>query len=245
MPETSPVARPPLSREPRAVPASHAIAWFTEAMRLWKRGPLTFVAMAVVVLLASVGAEPIPIAGFVAANVVAPLLACGLLYASLAADRDGRPRFMHIFAVFAAPLAAQASVVLAGFVALAIEAFVAYSVADVNILMPIKDVTTLPEGALFTIYAAGALATVPVTFVPMAALFDGESIGRAFAVSLRACALNVVPLLLLAAYSFGLILLGLASMGIGLLLAFPWIAAASYAAWKDVFGLAETSEIAR
>jgi hypothetical protein len=34
-------------------------------------------------------------------------------------------------------------------------------------------------------------------------------------------------------------MVGLATMGIGLLLAFPWIAAASYAAWKDVFGLSE------
>ena len=33
-------------------------------------------------------------------------------------------------------------------------------------------------------------------------------------------------------------MIGLATSGIGLLLALPWSAAASYAAWKDVFGVA-------
>jgi uncharacterized membrane protein len=34
-----------------------------------------------------------------------------------------------------------------------------------------------------------------------------------------------------------LLLIGLATMGVGLVLVLPWIAAASYAAWKDIFGL--------
>jgi uncharacterized membrane protein len=34
-----------------------------------------------------------------------------------------------------------------------------------------------------------------------------------------------------------LLLLGLATMGVGLVLVLPWMAAASYAAWKDIFGL--------
>ena len=75
------------SRAPRAVPAKHAFEWFAEAMRLWKRGPWSFSVMALVLLVVSVVLEPVPIAGFVAANVLAPLLATGLLYASLAADR--------------------------------------------------------------------------------------------------------------------------------------------------------------
>ena len=91
-------------------------------MRLWRRGPGTFCALAVVVVAASVALEPVPVAGFVAANVVAPLLACGLLYASLAADRGDRPRWSHLVAVFAAPLQAQAAVVVAGLLPFAVEA---------------------------------------------------------------------------------------------------------------------------
>ena len=44
-------------------------------------------------------------------------------------------------------------------------------------------------------------------------------------------------LALYALVSFLLLLAGLATMGVGLVLALPWIAAASYAAWKDVFAV--------
>lgn len=224
---------------PRAVPAGHAVLWFAEAMRLWKRGPMTFALMALVILIVTLVAEPVAIASFIAANVVAPLLACGLLYGSLGADRDGRPRLRQLVAVFAAPLPAQASVLVAAFFTFAVEALVAWSIAGLNLLLPLEDITHTPVETILAIYAASVLATLPVTFVPMAALFDGESLRGAFALSIRAFVMNVRPLLLLAMYSYALLLLGLATMGIGLLLAFPWISAASYAAWKDIFGLSE------
>jgi uncharacterized membrane protein len=225
------------SRVPRAVPASHALGWFTVAMRLWKRAPATFAAIAFVVVMTSLLLEPVPIAGFVAANVVAPLLACGLLFASLAADRGERARVAHLVAAFAAPLPAMVAIVLSGFVALAFEAFAAWQLAGVNLLLPLKDATDLPGSAILVIYAAGVLASLPVTFVPMAALFDGEGIRSAFALSLSAFARNVPALLLLAGYSYALLMVGLATMGVGLVLALPWIAAASYAAWKDIFAV--------
>jgi uncharacterized membrane protein len=48
---------------------------------------------------------------------------------------------------------------------------------------------------------------------------------------------------LLALFSLGLLVIGVATMGIGLVLALPLAAAASYAAWKDIFGLAARDPI--
>ncbi|MCC7327040.1 MAG: hypothetical protein IT521_09585 [Burkholderiales bacterium] len=193
--------------------------------------------MAVVVLVVSVALEPVPFAGFVAANIIAPLLACGLLYASLAADREGRPRFRDIAAVFVAPLPALATVLVASLAVLAVQAFAAWRLAGVNLLLPLADSQSLSGTSIVAIYAIGVLVSLPVTFVPMAALFDGERMRESLALSLRAAALNLAPLALFATYSFALLMLGLMTMGAGLVLAVPWIAAASYAAWKDVFGL--------
>jgi len=232
-----PESGPAPSRVPRAVPIGSAFTWFTEAIRLWKRGPASFVAIALAVLVTSVVFEPVPFAGFVAANIIAPLLACGLLYASLAADRNDRPRFRHLVVVFAAPASAQATVVAAGLFVLAAESFTAWQLAQVNLLMPIDDPAGLSGSAIVAIYAIGVLASLPVTFVPMAALFDGEGPGSAFSLSFRAFARNVPALSALALYSFVLLMLGLLTMGVGLVLALPWIAAASFAAWKEIFGL--------
>jgi len=69
-------------------------------------------------------------------------------------------------------------------------------------------------------------------------LFDGAGFRSAFAHSLAAFTRNPVALLLFGALSFALLMLGLATSGIGLLLALPWSAAASYAAWKDIFSVA-------
>lgn len=233
-------AGPPPVRVPRAVPPGRALAWFGEAIRLWKRAPFTFSAMAVAVLVASVALQPVPVAGLVAANVLAPLLACGLIYGSLAADRGDQPRISHLVAVFVAPLPAQGAIIAASLVVTLAESLVAWAMSGVNLLLPVSEAATLSPSAIVAIYAVGVLASLPVTFVPMAVLFDGARAGDAFASSWRACALNPRSMLGLAAYSYALLMVGLATTGIGLVLALPWIAAASYAAWKDIFGLTAT-----
>ena len=211
--------------------------WFAEAIRLWKRAPFTFSAMAVIVLVVSLVPYPIPVAGVIATNIVAPLLACGFLYGSLAADRNATPRFVHLFAVFATPLRTQFAVVAASLVITAVEGLMAWNLAGVNLLMPTYDASALSESAVLAIYAAGVAASLPLTFVPMAALFDAESPGAAFASSLRAFGRNVRPLASLGIYMYALLIVGIVTMGVGLVLGLPWIAAASYAAWKDVFAV--------
>ena len=224
-------------RESRGVPALHALAWYSEGMRLWKRGPATFAALAFITLVLSIAFEPIPVLGFIAANFIAPLVATGMLYASLAADRGDQPRLRHAIAPFAAPGAALATVVVASLVGFAAEAFSAWQLADANLLLPTGDAANLPLRVVIAIYGAGVAASLPLTFVPFAALFDGEDLRHAFATSARAFTRNVPALALYAGISLSLLLIGLATMGVGLVLVLPWMAAASYAGWKDIFGL--------
>jgi len=225
------------ARQPRAVPARHAFAWYSEAMRLWKRGPATFAGLAFVTLALTILLEPVPVAGFVASNLVAPLVATGLLYASLAADRGDAPLMRHAIAAFSAGPGAQAAVILSGLAAFAAEAWTAWALRGINLLLPTANAADLPLRVIAAIYAAGVLASLPLTFVPFAALFEGKGIRDACAVSMRAFVRNVAPLLLYAAMSFALLFLALATFGVGLILVLPWIASASYAAWKDIFAL--------
>ena len=61
--------------------------------------------------------------------------------------------------------------------------------------------------------------------------------GAAFAASWQAFVLNTLPLLAYAAASLVLLAFGLATMGLGLVLALPLWVASTYAAWKDIFGI--------
>ena len=105
-------------------------------------------------------------------------------------------------------------------------------------LSPADDAATMSAGVLVVTYAAGILASLPIMFVPFVALFDGGSFRAAFAQSLAAFNRNPGALLLFGALSFLLLMVGLATSGVGLLLALPWSAAASYAAWKEIFSVA-------
>jgi uncharacterized membrane protein len=220
------------------VPAAHATVWYAAAMRLWKRGPLPFTGLALVVLAVNLALGLVPVGGAIAAQFVLPLLECGLFYASLAADRGERPRMRHLLAVLAAPPRAQGAVIAAGLVIFATEAVVAQATGGINMLMPASQAESISGVALAATYAAGIAVSLPLMFVPFAALFDGAGFREAFAQSGAAFARNAAPLAFFGALSFLLLMVGLATSGIGLLLALPWSAAASYAAWKDIFGVA-------
>ena len=79
-------------------------------------------------------------------------------------------------------------------------------------------------------------------FVPFAALFERASFIQAFTTSARGFALNIAPLLIFGALALVLVLIGLLSFGFGLIAIFPLLSAASYAAWKDVYGIATPPE---
>src|SRR5512137_3005644 len=106
MSETPPpfvVAPPPVHLHPRIVPWRHALAWYEEAMRLFKRTPGAWIALAVVTIAAELALKAAPVAGSLLGEIVTPLVACGLIYAAAAADRGAAPSLLLAVAAFRAP----------------------------------------------------------------------------------------------------------------------------------------------
>jgi len=228
---------PPAHLQSRTVPWRHALAWYEDAMRLIKRAPVTWGALALVTLACEIGLEAIPDFGPMLGKIVVPLVACGMLYAAAATDRGAAPSLRHAFSAFAAPAPAIAAVITAGLVTFAAEALAAWWIAAINLLGAgsASSALTLPQ--VGGIYAIGILASLPLTFVPFHVLFEHVPARTAFAASWNAFVRNTVPLLVYAAASLVLLGFGLATMGIGLVIVLPLWAASSYAAWKDVFGV--------
>lgn len=227
-------------RAARAVPSAAAFAWYREAMRLWKRGPVTFGVLALATIIAEFALNMIP-SGVLLAQIAVPLVACGLLYGSLAADRGGRPRFGDLIAIAGASPGALLAVIASGVIVFIAEALTAYAIARINMLTPGSDDASMTPGVALAIYTIGIAVSLPLTFVPFAALFDGLSIQESFAQSIRGFSANVAPMSIYGVLSLALLLFGSATFGVGLLLALPWWAASSYAAWKDIFGVVDGS----
>jgi uncharacterized membrane protein len=220
---------------PHAVPWRHALAWFEEGMRLFKRAPGTWIALAFCALATELGLTALPEVGTLLAQLVAPLVAGGLVYAAAATDRGDAPLLRHAAAAFAAPVGALIALIVTSLVAFAGQGFAAWWLADANLLVPAAE-SELSGIEIVGVVTTGVLASLPVTFVPFLALLEGAPFGAAFRASWNAFALNTLPLVVYGTAALGLVGLGVATMGLGLLLALPLLATASYAAWKDIFG---------
>lgn len=222
-------------RLPRAVPFGRALDWYAQAMRLFKRAPATFCGLGFLTIATEVLLGLVPDAGVLASKVVTPLVACGMLYAAAAADAGESPRLAHAVAAFRAPPAGIAAVLAASGLTFLAEWWAADAIAGVNLLRLGEAATELSLGPVLAIYAVGIVVSLPLTFVPFLALFEGSGMAASFSRSLRAFNLNAPALLVYGTLSYALLLAGLLTSGIGLVLAFPLWAASSYAAWKDVF----------
>jgi hypothetical protein len=227
---------PPAHVHPRAVPWSHALAWYEDAMRLFKHAPATWAALALVTLASELVLDAIPGFGPLLGKLVTPLVACGLVYAAAAADRRERLSLSSPFRAFGASGGAIAAIVGAGLLTFGAEAFAAWWIAEANLLVPAEGAALTPT-AIAGVYAIGVLASLPLTFVPFHVLLEGVGAGAAYRAGWHAFVLNTWPLLVYGAASLVLLGIGVATMGIGLVIVLPLWAASSYAAWKDVFGV--------
>jgi hypothetical protein len=223
-------------REPRAVRAERAFAWYAEAMRLFKRHPLRFAMLAIAIVGVELLLDLVPVVGRPASNVLVPLIACSLWFASLATDRGDAPRFVHLVAPFAAPVAGIAAILLASFAVFGVEWLVAWHITGANLLSA-DDKQSLGPVAIFAIYGAGVAVSLPLTLVPLFALFEQASLRDAFAGSLAAFQRNIPAFALYGALSIALLGFAFITYGLGLLIALPLWAASSYVAWKNLFGI--------
>ena len=224
------------AREPRAVRADRAFVWYAEAMQLFRRHPLGFAALAVAVVVVELLLDQVPVVGRPAGNVLVPLFACSLVFASLATDRGDRPRIVHLVAPFAAPVGSIAAILLASFAVFAVEWLLAWHLAGVNLLLA-TDKESIGPLAIFAIYGAGVAVSLPLTLVPLFALFEQAGVRDAFAGSVAAFVRNVPAFALYGALSIALLGFAFVTFGLGLAVALPLWAASSYVAWKNLFGI--------
>jgi uncharacterized membrane protein len=217
----------------REVPAGRALAWYAEAMRLWKRAPFTLCLLGFLALATELLLQLVPEAGMLASKVLAPIVTCGLYVATHALAGGGRARVSDAWRPFTASAAAISAIVVSSLLIFAAEALAAYLVADTNLLR--AGISTPMEVAtVLLMFAAGMLVSLPFTLVPLCALLDGDGFARSFRRSIDAFARNVPAFLLYGVLSYALLLVGIATAGVALVIVLPLWATSSYAAWRDL-----------
>ena len=228
----------------RAVDPSRGWGWIAEGWELFKRRPAMWIGVIVIAAVLFIVMALIPVLGSLAAMVLAPVFAAGIVIGTREVEQGRELQIAHLFAGFRERFGTLVSV---GLIYLAVTVVIALVVG----LVTGAGLWTLLGGGADPASVAGAGVTVLLAFLVMLALllpvfmamwfapplvvFHGQGAAEAMKASFVACLKNVVPFLL---YSVILFLAAIAAsipFGLGWLVLGPVLAASLYTGYRDVF----------
>jgi uncharacterized membrane protein len=228
----------------RALPAGRGWAWIAEGFELFKRQPIAWIALVIVAALIFIGLGLIPFLGSLAAMVLAPVFAGGIVVAGREEDEGRELALSHLFAGFRERFGPLASI---GFIYLGITIAIALVVG----LATGAGMWTLVGGGADPAAVAGAGLTLLLAFLimvalllpvfmamwfaPALAIFHDMSAGEAMKASFVACLRNIVPFFLYSAILFLLAIVASIPFGLGWLVLGPTMAASLYTGYRDIF----------
>jgi uncharacterized membrane protein len=229
----------------RVVAPGRGWSWIAEGWDLFKCQPAMWIALVVIAALIFIAMAFIPVLGSLAAVVLAPVFAGGLVIGCRALDQGGELEIAHLFAGFRERFATLVSV------------GVIYLVATVVIALVVGLVTgagmwTLFGGGTADAVSVGAAGlTVLLAFLVMFALmlpvfmaiwfapplvvFHDQGAAEAMKASFFACLRNIIPFLIYGVVLFVLAILASIPFGLGWLILGPVMAASLYTAYRDIF----------
>jgi uncharacterized membrane protein len=256
-----PLATPPAAaqsaqwpREPRRLAAGRGLSWWGEGWRIFTAAPLPWLVILVMIIVINVVLSLIPLLGSLAATVLGPVFAGGLLLGCHALARGQPLEFTHLFQAFQSdrltPLAILGLIVLAfGIVVALVIGVLMFGAAGTALVtgamsgssdmglataMAGMGAAALVGGLVGLV--AGVLFFMAWWFAPALVTLNGAPPIDALQASFRASVANLGAQLV-----FGLVFIGLAIVasipfGLGWLVLGPVMIGASYASWREVFG---------
>lgn len=228
---------------PRAVDAARAVDWLREGWQLFMKNPGVWLAIGVIALIVLLALNFVPVLGPLAANLVGPVLAAGMLGGARALARGEELRVEQLFAGFRENggnllmlgVAAMIGALLIGLLAAGIVGGGAMTGA----MMGHGAGVGVAAGGLMLGMLVMLVAAVPFAmalwFAPALVAFRGmaamDAIKASFGASLKNAGAFLVLLVLLVVLSF----IAALPAGLGFVLLLPVLAATSYASYVDVF----------
>lgn len=234
---------PPLRR----VPLGRGWGWIAEAFALFRRSPIIWLALHLVLLLVAIGLMQVPLLGPYLIYLLTPLFLGGLMAACRDAERSEEIEIAHLFRGFrehASQLVTVGGVYLVGNVVVTGVALALGGSELQEVMRAAQEGTSADLDPHVTNKAAFAVMVSLALFVPLAmALWFAPALVmlarlpalRALLLSMQACVVNMLPFLLYGAIMGGLLLAALLPALAGLLLWVPLAMISTYTAYRDVF----------
>jgi uncharacterized membrane protein len=232
-------------REPRHVGLGAGIDWLAAGWRSFTLAPGPWLVILVVFAVIVIAASMIPLLGLFA-NLLTVVLMGGIMLGCDAQHRGEALDISHLFAGFSrhtGGLAAVGALYLAGSLAVAVVLIALMFALFGGLGLFFGPSGNADPGALLGACAAlicvGLVLVVPLLmaffYAPALVAINGLGPVDAMGLSFRACARNFVPLLLFAVVATLLAIVAMLPLLLGLLVLYPVLMAANYAAYRDTF----------
>jgi len=235
--------------EIRTAAAGRGWEWIVEGFRIFRKQPLTWITLVVVMVVIWFASLLIPLFGPLAINLVSPVFFAGLMLACKTTDEDGEPEFSQLFAAFkthASPLITVGGIYLVGnIVAVGIVFGVAGGTALPTLMgktaVDLETMRVAVRGLLLGM-AVGMAVFVPVLmavwFAPLLIVLHNKPPIEAMKMSYTACWRNTLPLLIYGVATLMLLIIASIPLMLGLIVLLPVLACSVYASYKDIFPVA-------
>ncbi|HKQ28481.1 MAG TPA: BPSS1780 family membrane protein [Burkholderiales bacterium] len=228
----------------RKVASGRGWSWLAEGWDFFKQQPGMWIAVVLVAAVIFIVLHFVPLLGSLAAMVLAPVFAGGIVIGCRAQREGGQLQIEHLFAGFRGHLGSLVAVgliYLAAIVVIALVVGLATGAGMWTLFSAGADPVALGAAGLtillaFLIMLALMLPVfMAIWFAPPLVVFHGQAAAEAMKNSFIACLKNMLPFLI---YSLALFLLSIAAsipFGLGWLVLGPMIAASLYTGYRDIF----------
>lgn len=220
---------------PRSVGAARAVAWYGDALRWVKVSPGMLLMLASLTVVAEVLLQSLPVAGVALAKVLTPLLFCGLFAACDRVAAGGKAQLSDALAGFRISAGSMAAVVLVSLIEFFAEAALVYGVTGINLLADNVDARAFTTSSVLAMFAVGMVVSLPFTLTPFYAVLDDAGFSDSLRPSVQAFNANIGAFALYGVLSYALLIVGVALMGIGVVLVMPLWVLAAYSALRDIY----------
>jgi uncharacterized membrane protein len=230
----------------RRVATGRGWSWIAEAFGLFRRNPLIWIALNLVLLLIALALGQIPVLGSYLIYLLTPLFLAGLMTAARDTERGGEIEIAHLFRGFtenASQLITVGGVYLVGNVIVAGVA-IALGGAELQEVMRaaseggVQVEPRVANKAVLAVLVSAALfvpLAMALWFAPALVMLDRVPALKALLLSTQACVANVLPFLLYGIVMSGLLFAALLPALLGLVLWVPIAMISAYTGYRDVF----------
>ncbi|HXZ96557.1 MAG TPA: BPSS1780 family membrane protein [Burkholderiales bacterium] len=231
--------------EPRQVAAGQGWQWIVQGFELFKKSPVIWVVLNIILILIAIALHFIPLLGPLVLYILWPVFIGGLMIGCQAQQNGEELEIAHLFAGFRKStnsLIAMGGIYLVGQIIILGVMFVLGGGAMFSIMKSgqpdIAAMTAAMSGAMLALLVGLALfvpLAMALWFAPALAVFNDMQPVPALKSSFDACLKNVIPFLI---YGIALCVLSLIAsipLLLGWLVLFPVIFTSIYASYRDIY----------